>query len=611
SRNLQKAQAVKLAAGVHGVGTGAKPSGVGNQIVQNMRDRQQMQSQVRFSVSMSMETSKNDNRRGETVFRQVKAVSFGYTCQETNTMDNVQHEIIQQAQSYHQKSFKNEGAVKFYMQHVTWYIVPTATSTKMERIALDLLTGEITAIEFLRRCHLNRSITAKQKDEKKADLRLTVSESVLFPTLDPNLLLSAAKSAARVSETSCRRDTAALTAQTSSSEAQGSFPPRSNSLKSGSSSGRRRSGYVTRQQTGPVVPPALLPPRFSREPLLALQKFRIFIPEGENRNMRFRLGVDVHDMYIADDWETGVELQAQKRPFQSTGFLGRGSTKVGVYGRLERREFAITQMLDKSYTPEQQLAILEEEFRVLHFAEFARKEFERYADEDEVNIAAFKFNVEDSFIGEFALDPDDELVNQPLPHKHFIATRLLPCSAADEPVKKFTGNDDCGPPPGPRDLLTATIHAFSHFCVVYTLHDVAVCDLQGSDYGSGLESYYAYIPHVGMHDESGTPVLFDPQMHTSQPEASYRIFWDKGPRTVKSFLQHHLRFCAENVVCSQMRIQEMEFEPALPQVDQGSKIPPLSPKTPPPDQRHHPHPKSASPVQRKRMRPMDVGSLLL
>jgi len=66
-----------------------------------------------------------------------------------------------------------------------------------------------------------------------------------------------------------------------------------------------------------------------------------------------------------------------------------------------------------------------------------------------------------------------------LPCFDFIATRLLPCGPVDAPIEKFTGNDDAGPPPGPKEELTVALHAFTHYTATFSRGHLLLCDLQG------------------------------------------------------------------------------------------------------------------------------------
>lgn len=101
------------------------------------------------------------------------------------------------------------------------------------------------------------------------------------------------------------------------------------------------------------------------------------------------------------------------------------------------------------------------------------------------NATEFRFNFEGAVLGRLeSLDSDDvvglgEADSKDLPFTDFIATQLLPCGPIDQPVQKFTGNDDCGPAPREGDSLTAAIHAFTHYVAVFSRGNLVLCDLQG------------------------------------------------------------------------------------------------------------------------------------
>jgi hypothetical protein len=89
----------------------------------------------------------------------------------------------------------------------------------------------------------------------------------------------------------------------------------------------------------------------------------------------------------------------------------------------------------------------------------------------------------DSILGRFV---DHSKITEPtsdppcgLMYWDFIATRLLPCGPIDAPIEKFTGNDDVGPAPGPKEHLTVALHAFTHYVVVWSRGNFLLCDLQG------------------------------------------------------------------------------------------------------------------------------------
>lgn len=98
-----------------------------------------------------------------------------------------------------------------------------------------------------------------------------------------------------------------------------------------------------------------------------------------------------------------------------------------------------------------------------------------------INSKEFRFNLEHAILGKFTtLNGDADPLGPPaqLPFFNFIATRLLPCSEIDKPIEKFTGNDDVGS--APKDDMTEVLHAFSHYVMVYSCENLALCDLQGA-----------------------------------------------------------------------------------------------------------------------------------
>ncbi|KAJ7803090.1 hypothetical protein B0H14DRAFT_3884232 [Mycena olivaceomarginata] len=124
--------------------------------------------------------------------------------------------------------------------------------------------------------------------------------------------------------------------------------------------------------------------------------------------------------------------------------------------------------------------MLREEFTNIHLAEAIREEFFTTALECEVNVPDFRFNVDGAVLGVLeSLEPGHISASLSLPFNDFIATRYLPCSPVDKAIQKFTGNGDCGNPPDQNDALTAAIHAFTHFTILYTGEALVFSDLQG------------------------------------------------------------------------------------------------------------------------------------
>lgn len=119
----------------------------------------------------------------------------------------------------------------------------------------------------------------------------------------------------------------------------------------------------------------------------------------------------------------------------------------------------------------------------------------------------FYFNFKDSIFGEL-VPPASGCCR--LPHRHFIATPLLPCGPSDPPIDKYTGNGSVGPA---NNDLTKAIHAFVHFTLTASQNSLLLCDLQGQCYVQlFFELFDVFI--LGTLDFKGVPCLIDPQAHT-------------------------------------------------------------------------------------------------
>jgi hypothetical protein len=101
-----------------------------------------------------------------------------------------------------------------------------------------------------------------------------------------------------------------------------------------------------------------------------------------------------------------------------------------------------------------------------------------------MSLQEFRFNLAHAILGCFTDESTDftSIAEPPsgLPFFDFIATRLLPCGPVDAPIEKFTGNDDVGPAPGPKETMTITLHAFTHYVGVLSRGNLILCDLQGT-----------------------------------------------------------------------------------------------------------------------------------
>jgi hypothetical protein len=166
--------------------------------------------------------------------------------------------------------------------------------------------------------------------------------------------------------------------------------------------------------------------------------------------------------------------------------------------RIGNDEYALGQSHDLALPPTENARMLREEFTNIHLAEAIREEFFTTALECEVNVPGqnysshfnsicsptitdFRFNVDGAVLGVLEpLEPGHISASLALPFNDFIATRYLPCSPVDKAIQKFTGNGNCGNPPDRNDALTAAIHAFTHFTVLYTGEALVFCDLQGN-----------------------------------------------------------------------------------------------------------------------------------
>ncbi len=122
----------------------------------------------------------------------------------------------------------------------------------------------------------------------------------------------------------------------SSSRASGAMmppPPRpGTTLRSASST---LSHTTTRRQSAFKAP--ALPPKFLRTPPLAAFDFHVLTADTSDvwnaAGLVFSLsdGFNPCKIEVATDWEHGRELRRKNLPWQGSGFLGSGHTKIAVY----------------------------------------------------------------------------------------------------------------------------------------------------------------------------------------------------------------------------------------------------------------------------------------
>lgn len=166
--------------------------------------------------------------------------------------------------------------------------------------------------------------------------------------------------------------------------------------------------------------------------------------------------------------------------------------------RIGNEEYALGQSQDITLPTTENARMLRAELTNMYIGEVIRKEFFQCASDCDVNIPGqcafaiksnfhpnspvvdFRFNLEGAILGVLEpLEAGHISASLGLPFQDFIATRYLPCSPVDKAIQKFTGNADCGNPPDHGDSLTAAIHAFTHFTLLYTGNGLVFCDLQG------------------------------------------------------------------------------------------------------------------------------------
>ncbi|KAF9530864.1 kinase-like domain-containing protein, partial [Crepidotus variabilis] len=212
-----------------------------------------------------------------------------------------------------------------------------------------------------------------------------------------------------------------------------------------------------------------------------------------------------------------------------SGFIGQGSTNVRfMYARFDDIEYAVTFPFDSSMSAGDVQDMLEAEFRLLALCNALQKEFNNMALSSDVNGA---------ILGQLIPSPvTDEI---PLPYVFFLATPLLPVGQLYGTLRKFTGNGEIGKA---DNDITKTVHAFAHFSLLYSDHEVLICDLQG------------------LKDKHGVWCLFDPQVHTNRMPRLRVAYWDRGLVEIQRFEQQHEVDCLTNWVCNKLRLRSVTFD---------------------------------------------------
>ncbi|KAF5319799.1 hypothetical protein D9611_012893 [Ephemerocybe angulata] len=238
-----------------------------------------------------------------------------------------------------------------------------------------------------------------------------------------------------------------------------------------------------------------------------------------------------------------LELSADLRcEAKNEGYLGRGSSKIAFYGRIEGQEYAITQPLDPHLDEYEVQKILQAEAELLCECDGFKWHFDDHAKNEDVTLPPFYFNQKGAMMGTIIQVPGSVL---PLAHTHFLATPLLPEGEHLSKIRKFTGNDIFGVP-DVADYLTQAIQAFAHFSHEFSCGKLIFCDLQG-------------IP-----DSDGVMCLIDPQVHTKTPpgrQQSHRMYWDQGEKHIDRLMKEHASACKSNKFCNALRLRELIIAP--------------------------------------------------
>ncbi|KAJ7474430.1 hypothetical protein B0H11DRAFT_2282268 [Mycena galericulata] len=500
---LKAANAATLKKATPGISKGAA-------LLQEMQDKRDQGKKVRFTITLCKSTEK---KKGTTAIVPIPEIRPVENINEDEQIYTALDQICLHVQEFHAKLFPTAAKIRRHM--VNFYAQETVT--RYYNIDENQLT-EGTVSDFLRYFRVKGHISVAQYEAKQLELKLVVDESTLYPAHDSGFTAPSSAVPRSRSRTS--------TAPVLRSSRVSGF---SNEPSNGRSSATAR---PTRASAWPKSTPT-----FSRPCDMVELKFKRYDIKFDGINATYSMRIDqpTESVFVPKDW-----MQGRDDPKESfkTGFLGSGSAKNVVYARIGSEEYALGQARDFKLDNAAHLAMLFSELKNLHYGDTVAKDFFQYADETNVSVPPFRFNVEGAVLG--ALEPCLNRTDDVLLFTHFLATRLLPCGKADEGIQKFTGNSDCGAPP--TDPMTMAIHAFSHYVPLMTDQNLLLCDLQG------------------MWDRKGVMTLVDPQSHSSEVDSARRPYWDMGPKAIKAFLAHHLKVCHENDICNRLRLQDLEFE---------------------------------------------------
>jgi len=255
---------------------------------------------------------------------------------------------------------------------------------------------------------------------------------------------------------------------------------------------------------------------FVRNSVMIPCTFRHFVSSIVGSDVTFSHSEMVETILIADDWQKGWEMCQQKEDYSKSGYIGQGTSKRVIYvcsiqliSTLWYLNRLVLQMWNMHWDscmteglPKRMVISFKWNMRtwskVMYFVKALRNWHWNIKRHCQVSwyplttsiswfftwiVLEFRFNLTGAILGHFV---DESAITEcpasapcGLPYWDFIATRLLPCGPIDGPIEKFTGNDDVGPGPGPKEHLTVALHAFTHYVAVWSRGNFLLCDLQG------------------------------------------------------------------------------------------------------------------------------------
>lgn len=462
---------------------------------------------------------------GSDVLVKVPQVTFSAKFNEKKMIYEALGTIVKDAKEFYQKSFPLHHRIT--RQMVSFYAHESAT--KALRLS-DHVTNDGTVGEFFREFVDQGYITKAAQSKKEIEIRLVCDEARLAPGIvdvdtNDNLGPATQQSTVRSKHTSLSQGTSAKR-KLSSAVTPG---PRDSGTRN-----VRRSAWPAPKETS----------QYTWGLKMMQCSFVRTTAELDGPCVIFTTSSDTETIEIAQDWEQGWLRYCKEETYEGSGFIGAGSAKRVIYARFGEKEYALGQGFADKFSKEENMMILKAEFENMVQGEEFRKSFEEFGIEEAVVIPRFRFNLEDAILGTLLSQDNTDNLPVGLPYPNFIAMRLLPCSTIDAPIEKFTGNDNAGNPPtkSPGDEMTMALHAFTHYVIVISRGNLVLCDLQG------------------MSDKSGVMTLIDPQSHSSEPEATKRLYWDGGPRAIDRHLVHHLKSCPKNVICTGLQLRTLEVE---------------------------------------------------